>query len=135
VKLRTLRTYPCSPANRSQRGEGRLKAIVYTMILVAAVYAGFKLVPPYVAEYQLKDKMSEQARFAVVNHYTEDKVRDIIYQTIQDLDIPAKRDDIKLSNTHAGMAISVSYTVPVDFLVYKADLNFTPSSEGVDIMK
>jgi hypothetical protein len=105
------------------------------MILVAAVYAGFKLVPPYVAEYQLKDKMSEQARFAVVNHYTEDKVRDIIYQTIQDLDIPAKRDDIKLSNTHAGMAISVSYSVPVDFLVYKTDLSFTPSSEGVDIMK
>jgi hypothetical protein len=135
VKLRTLRTYSWSPANRLQRGEGRLKAIVYTMILVAAVYAGFKLVPPYVAEYQLKDKMSEQARFAVVNHYTEEKVRDIIYQTIQDLDIPAKRDDIKLSNTHAGMAISVSYTVPVDFLVYKADLNFTPSSEGVDIMK
>ena len=129
------RNYAFSPANRSQRGEGRLKAIVYTMILVAAVYAGFKLVPPYVAEYQLKDKMSEQARFAVVNHYTEEKVRDIIYQTIQDLDIPAKRDDIKLSNTHAGMAISVSYTVPVDFLVYKADLNFTPSSEGVDIMK
>jgi hypothetical protein len=135
VNLRTLRTYSWSPANRAQRGEGRLKAIVYTMILVAAVYAGFKLVPPYVAEYQLKDKMSEQARFAVVNHYTEEKVRDIIYQTIQDLDIPAKRDDIKLSNTHAGMAISVSYTVPVDFLVYKADLNFTPSSEGVDIMK
>ena len=135
MKLRTLRTYSWSPANRSQRGEGRLKAIVYTAILVAAVYAGFKLVPPYVAEYQLKDKMSEQARFAVVNHYTEEKVRDIIYQTIQDLDIPAKRDDIKLSNTHAGMAISVSYTVPVDFLVYKADLNFTPSSEGVDIMK
>ena len=135
MKLRTLRTYSWSPANRLQRGEGRLKAIVYTMILVAAVYAGFKLVPPYVAEYQLKDKMSEQARFAVVNHYTEEKVRDIIYQTIQDLDIPAKRDDIKLSNTHAGMAISVSYTVPVDFLVYKADLNFTPSSEGVDIMK
>lgn len=135
MNLRTLRTYSWSPANRAQRGEGRLKAIVYTMILVAAVYAGFKLVPPYVAEYQLKDKMSEQARFAVVNHYTEEKVRDIIYQTIQDLDIPAKRDDIKLSNTHAGMAISVSYTVPVDFLVYKADLNFTPSSEGVDIMK
>jgi hypothetical protein len=33
------------------------------------------------------------------------------------------------------MAISVSYTVPVDLLVYKTDLNFSPSSEGVDIMK
>jgi hypothetical protein len=122
-------------SRRSQRGEGKLKAIIYTAILVAGVYAAFKVVPPYVAEYQLKDKMSEQARFAVVNRYSEEKVRDIIYQTIQDLDIPAKREDIKLSNTHAGMAISVSYSVPVDFVVYKTELNFSPSSEGVDIMK
>jgi hypothetical protein len=122
-------------SRRAQRGEGKLKAIIYTAILVAGVYAAFKVVPPYVAEYQLKDKMSEQARFAVVNRYSEEKVRDIIYQTIQDLDIPAKREDIKLSNTHAGMAISVSYSVPVDFIVYKTELNFSPSSEGVDIMK
>ena len=122
-------------SSRQQRGEGKLKAIIYTAFLVAAVYAAFKVVPIYVAEYQLKDKMSEQARFAVVNRYSEEKVRDIIYQTIQDLDIPAKREDIKLTNTHAGMAISVSYTVPVDLIVYKTDLNLSPSSEGVDIMK
>lgn len=122
-------------SNRTQRGEGRLKAIIYIAILAAAVFVAFKTVPLYVAEYQLKDKMSEQARFAVVNHYSEDKVRDIIFQTVQDLDIPAKREDIKLTNTHAGMAISVSYTVPVDFIVYQTELNFSPSSEGVDIMK
>jgi hypothetical protein len=122
-------------SSRSQRGEGKLKAIIYTAILVAGVYAAFKIVPIYVAEYQLKDKMSEQARFAVVNRYSEEKVRDIIYQTIQDLDIPAKREDIKLTNTHAGMAITVNYTVPVDLIVYKTELNFSPSSEGVDIMK
>jgi cell division protein FtsL len=129
VKSRNLKS------SRGQRGEGKLKAIIYTAILVAAVYAAFKIVPIYVAEYQLKDKISEQARFAVVNRYSEDKVRDIIYQTVQDLDIPAKREDIKLTNTHAGMAISVSYTVPVDLLVYKTELNFSPSSEGVDYLK
>jgi hypothetical protein len=122
-------------SNRSQRGEGRLKAIIYIAILAAGVFVAFKLVPIYVAEYQLKDKMSEQARFAVVNHYSEEKVRDIIFQTVQDLDIPAKREDIKLTNTHAGMAISLSYSVPVDFIVYQTEINFSPSSEGVDIMK
>lgn len=122
-------------SNRWQRGEGRLKAIIYIAILAVAVFVAFKTVPLYVAEYQLKDKMSEQARFAVVNHYSEDKVRDIIFQTVQDLDIPAKREDIKLTNTHLGMAISVAYTVPVDFIVFQTELKFTPSSEGVDIMK
>jgi hypothetical protein len=124
-----------SSSKRSQRGEGRLKAIVYTVILFAAVYAAVKIVPVYVAEYELKDKITEQARFAVVNRYTEDQVRDIIFKVIQDLDIPANREDIKVQNTNHGIMISVNYSVPVDFKVYKTELIFSPSSEGRDLMK
>jgi len=91
--------------------------------------------PIYVAEYQLKDKITEQARFAIVNRYTEDQVKDIIFKVIQDLDIPAKRDDIKVQTTNHGLMISVSYTVPVDLAVYKTEITFTPSSEGIDLMK
>ncbi len=121
--------------NSCERGEGKLKAIIYTLILIAGVYIAIKLVPVYVAEYQLKDKMSEQARFAVVNRYSEDQIKDILYKTVQDLDIPAKRDDIKVTNTGHGLSISVVYSVPIDLMVYKTDLNFSPSSEGIDIMK
>jgi len=120
---------------RSQTGGGKLKALVYTAILIAAVYSAVKIVPAFVAEYQLKDKMSEQARFAIVNRYTEDQIRDNIFKTIQDLDIPAKREDVKVQNTNHGLEISVNYTVPVDLMVYKTELSFSPSSEGVDIMK
>ncbi|HTZ34062.1 MAG TPA: hypothetical protein VMH31_16495 [Methylomirabilota bacterium] len=120
---------------RAQRGGGKLKALVYTAILIAGVYAAFKTVPAYVAEYELKDKMSEQARFAVVNRYTEEQIRDNIYRTIQDLDIPAKREDVKVVTTNHGLEISVNYTVPLDLMVYKTELNFSPSSEGIDIMK
>jgi cell division protein FtsL len=120
---------------RAQRGAGRLKALIYFAILIAAVYVAFKIVPVYVADYQLKDKITEQARFAVVNRYTEDQIRDNIFRTIQDLDIPAKREDVKVASTNHGLQISVNYSVPVDFLVYKTEMNFSPSSEGVDIMK
>jgi hypothetical protein len=124
-----------SNSKRSQCGEGKLKAIIYTVILIAAVYAAVKVVPIYVAEYELNDKISEQARFAVVNRYSEDQVRDIIYKVIQDLDIPANREDIKVQNTNHGIMISVNYSVPVDFKVYKTELNFSPSSEGRDLLK
>lgn len=124
-----------STSNRSQRGEGKLKAIIYTLILFAGVYAAVKIVPIYVAEYELKDKITEQARFAIVNRYSEDQVRDIIFKVIQDLDIPANREDIKVQNTNHGVMISVNYSVPVDFKVYKTELNFSPSSEAPDLMK
>jgi hypothetical protein len=118
-----------------ERGEGRLKAFIYAASLVIGVYLAFKLVPLYVAQYQLKDKMEEQARFAVVNRYSDDQIRDNLFRVIQDLDIPAKREDIKVASTNHGISISVAYTVPVDLLVYKTDLNFSSTSEGMDIMK
>lgn len=120
---------------RSQRGEGSLKGLLYLAFLIVAVLVAIKVVPVYVADYELKDKMSEQAKFAIVNRYTEEQIRDNIFHTIQDLDIPATRDDVKVANTSHGIAISVNYTVPVDFWVYKTDLNFDTSSEGRDIMK
>jgi hypothetical protein len=122
-------------AQRFERGAGSLKGLLYLAFLVVAVFVAIKVVPAYVADYQLKDKMTEQAKFAIVNRYTEDQIKDNIFRTIQDLDIPAKRDDVKVANTSHGIEISVNYTVPVDLLVYKTDLNFATSSEGRDYMK
>jgi hypothetical protein len=120
--------------SHSQRGEGKLKAIIYTAILISAVYSAIKIVPAYVNEYQLQDKMQEQARFAVVNRYPEEQIRDIVFKEIQDLDIPAKREDIKITANNSVVRISLDYTVPVDLLVYKMDLHFTPSSENKSIL-
>ena len=117
-------------SRRSQRGAGKLKAIAFAAIVILALYAAFKLVPPYVSEYQLQDKMQEQARFGIVNRYTDEQVRENIYKVVQDLDIPVKREDIKVTVTQAIVKISLDYTVPVDLLVYSTELHFSPSSEN-----
>lgn len=113
-----------------QTGAGKLKAILVTLVIAFGAYAAFKIVPVYSAEYQLRDKLEEQARFSVVNHYSEDQIKDIIYKEIQDLDIPAKRDDIHVMATMSTVKISVTYSVPVDLLFFHTVLNFNPSSEG-----
>jgi hypothetical protein len=115
---------------RSERGEGKLKTVIYTAIIVLIIYAAVKLVPPYISDYQLSDKMQEQARYAVVNRYTEEQIRDNIFKVVQDLDIPAKREDIKVLASNAVVKISLTYTVPVDLLFYHKDLTFSPSSEN-----
>jgi len=115
---------------RAQRGEGKLKAIIVTAILAIGVIAAWKVVPPYSAEYQLADKIQEIARFAVVNRQTEEQIRETVFKTIQDLEIPAKREDIKVTASTSKVTIVVDYTVPVDILMYHVDLHFTPSSEN-----
>jgi hypothetical protein len=119
-----------SNRRRSQRGAGKLKALIVTAILFVAVMAAYKVIPPYSAEYQLADKMQEIARFAIVNHQTEQQVRDIIFKTMQDLEIQAKPEDIKVIASSQKVTINVDYTVPVEILGYHVDLHFTPSSEN-----
>jgi hypothetical protein len=114
---------------RTQRGAGKLKTVIYLAILLAAIFAAVKILPSYVADYQLSDKMQELARFAVVNHYSEDQIRDNVYRAMQDLGIPAKREDIKIISSQAVVKISLDYRVPVDLIVYQMELHFTPSSE------
>jgi Domain of unknown function (DUF4845) len=115
---------------RAQRGAGKLKALIVTAILFVGIIAAWKVVPPYSAEYQLADKMQEIARFAIVTRQTEDQVRESVFKTIQDLEIPAKREDIKVIANGSKVTITVDYTVPVDILSYHLDLHFTPSSEN-----
>jgi hypothetical protein len=117
-------------SRRGQRGGGKAKALIYTIILVAAIYAAVKLVPPYAAQYQLSDKMQEEARFAVVNREPEEKIRANIFKVAQDLDIPIKAEDIKIVANEHTVRISIDYTVPVDLLLFHVDLHFTPSSRN-----
>jgi hypothetical protein len=115
---------------RQQRGEGRFKAIAYTAFVVFGIFAAVKLLPPYIAEYQLADKMQEQARFAVVNRYSEEQIRETVFKEAQDLDVPIRKEEIKVLASASVVRISMDYTVPIDLLIYKMNLHFTPSSEN-----
>jgi len=110
-----------SASRRSERGEGKFKAVVITAIILLIIYCAVKIVPAYVSDYQLSDKMQEQARYAVVNRYNEDQIRDNIYKVTQDLDLPVKREEIKVLSTNSVVKISV-------------DLHFAPSSENKSIL-
>jgi hypothetical protein len=119
---------------RAERGEGKLKTVIILAIVLLAIYSAVKIVPVYISNYQLSDKMQEQARFSVVNHYTEDQVRDNIFKVVQDLDIPVKREAIKVVSNNSIVKISMEYTIPVDLFFYHLDLHFSPSSENKSLL-
>jgi predicted membrane protein len=123
-----------SASRRAQRGEGKFKAILVTAILVFLIYAAVKMVPPYVAEYQLADKMQETARYASVTRSSPDQIRDTIYKEMVDLNIPAQKDDVQVTAEGGRVSISLDYKVPIDLMVYKFDLHFTPSSANKDVI-
>ncbi len=107
---------------------------MFTAIFVFAIYSAVKIVPPCLSNYQIADKMQETARFAVVNRYDEEKVRDVVLKEIQDLEIPVKREEIKVVANPSEVKISLDYTVPIDLIFYHFDIHFTPSSMNKSLL-
>ncbi len=119
----------------SQRGAAKLKAILWTVVLLYALFAAFKIVPVYFANYQLQDKMNVEARYSTVNRRSNEDLRKIIFLEIQDRGIPAKLEDITVpENGPRGVRISVEYTVPVDLLLYTWNMHFNAVADNRSVM-
>lgn len=118
---------------RSERGEGKAKTVLFLLFFASVIFVGFKTIPAYVAEYQLADKMQETARYSVVTRQNEEQIRESIFKVVQDLEIPAKKEDIKVTSTNQLVTINVDYTVPVDLVVYQTEMHFSPSSANKSV--
>jgi hypothetical protein len=116
---------------RSDRGQGRLKAILSLAFLAAVAYAGFKIVPVYVQNYELQDYIRQVAVRASVDRAPAEAVQNnIVAHARDDLRLPITRDHVKVNYSGRTVTIQLDYTVPVDLKVYTLNLHFTPSAEN-----
>ena len=113
-----------------EHGGGRLATLLVVLVLAAAIFAGVKIVPAYILNYQLQDSLQTEARFAIVNRKSDEEIRTAIWKKIQDLGIPARRDDIKVTVVDTSVNIAVNYVVHVDLKAYEFNLEFHPHADN-----
>ena len=118
-----------SSIRRPQHGGGTLKAIIWIVVLVLLVYLSIKIIPPFVNYYDLRDHMGQTATLAAVGNQTELQIREDIWKKIQELEIPAKYDDLKVSKGGRRVQISCHYVVEVPILGYTLKLTFDPETD------
>jgi hypothetical protein len=119
-----------STKRESERGGSKLKTLLLIIVLGAFVFAAVKIVPPYFANYQMQDSMETEARFAIANRKPLEEIRDDVWKKAQELGIPTKRDDIKVTTNQSAIEISIHYTVPIDLQVYQFTLDFHPHADN-----
>ena len=102
-----------------QRGGAKIKFLVAVVILGSLAFAGVKIVPAYFANYQLDDAMKTEARFAT-SAYPKKSVEDVredIFKKVQELEVPAKKEDIRVTSDGSLVSISLDYSVTFDLAV------------------
>ncbi|MGH9796029.1 MAG: DUF4845 domain-containing protein [Candidatus Acidiferrales bacterium] len=115
---------------RRQRGGGNTKAIIWIAILILLVYLAFKVIPPFVNDYELRDHMEQTARYAAVSNQTEADIRTAIWRKVEELEIPASREALRVVRQTRRVQISLPYTVEVPILGYTMKLNFSPQVDN-----
>ena len=111
-----------------------MKAIIWTMILVAFIYVIAMIIPVLINEYQFQDSLQEIARFASVGHKPNSEVQKSVLDEAMKEDLPIEAEDIKVTGTGGNIHINVNYSVTVDLKVYQLTLNFHPAASNSAIL-
>jgi hypothetical protein len=113
-----------------ERGEGNLKLIIWLVIFAMVGYVLFRIVPPYINDYQLRDTLQSESRYFAARQKNAEAVRSIVWSELQNLRIPAERENIIVSEAGRIAHVEVKYTVVVELPGYTLNLNFDPIAES-----
>jgi hypothetical protein len=102
-----------------QRGGGKLSFVITILILGTMVFCAVKVVPSWFANYQLQDAITSEARFATATYpkKTPEDIQGDVFKRAQELGVPAKKEDIKVSFDGGLLTISLDYSVSYDLAV------------------
>ena len=117
----------------SQRGGTGVKLFILLAFLGTMIFAGVKILPIYVNNYQMQDAIESEARFAIGNRLGAKDIRDNIWKKVNEIGVPADQESLKVTANQGAVQISLDYSVPVDLLVYKFTLDFHDHADNRSI--
>ena len=106
----------------------KIKGIIVLLVIVAAFYVAWNMIPPYFNNYQFQDTLDDIARRNSYSQVTDDGIKEIVINKALSNNIPLKPEEITVSHTVDGLGISVHYKIHVDMIVHPVDMEFVANS-------
>ncbi len=119
---------------RSERGFLSLSAIVSLLVLASLIFLAFKLLPPYINNYQLQDAIENVARQATYSPMTEQQIRDTVLDEAQEQGIELEPSQVAVRKGRGTVDIVVRYSVLVNLVAREVELSFEPAAGNRNII-
>jgi len=110
----------------------RLKALFGVFLVVAFFYLAWKILPPYIQEYQFQQEIQSIARNSEYAPLDENGIRKQVAQKITDFGLPVNPESVVISKGGFDVSIGVNYTVHIDSVLHPFDVQFHPSTKNGD---
>lgn len=108
----------------------RLKALVGVSVVVAFFYLAWKILPPYIAEYQFQQEIQSIARNNEYSPLDENGIRDQVKKKIIEIGVPVNPESVVVQKGGFDVTIGANYSVHIDALLYPFDLTFHPATKN-----
>jgi len=110
----------------------KIKPLLFIFAIVAAIYVGIKVIPPFFNDWQFQDTLDSEARIDTYNTKPEADIRRDIMRAARENDIPISDDQLVVTRGNGTIYIGTKYTVHVDLPGYPVDLQFNPQSKNTN---
>jgi hypothetical protein len=102
--------------NHRERGEGNFGCLVGVILLLAAIFVAYKMIPVKVKAAELREVVSDEAKSA--GTHGDDRIRAAILAKAKENDLPVAEENITIYRTNNEITLDVEYTVPIVFPGY-----------------
>jgi len=96
-----------------ERGAVSPRFLVWALIILAALYGGYKFVRPTFSYYMLSTDVKEEAKLA--HMYTNESLRRRIIEKARTWDVPLRPEDVVIDRGIRDITIRVFYTDRIEF--------------------
>jgi len=110
----------------------RLKALVGILVVVGCFYYGWKILPPYIAEYQFQEEIQTIARNNEYSQMDIPVIREQVKKKIDETGVPIPPESVVIyRGANNDVTIGANYTVHVD-AIFPFDMTFHPAAKNGD---
>ncbi len=97
-------------------------------MLVAMVVVVILMLPPYVDNYRLQQRLDDIAARPDAMTLPEDVIRSEVANQAARLGLPLRNSQVRIIRTSDRVRLEVAYAVRVDLPLYTVDLHFHPAA-------
>jgi len=108
----------------------KLKSLFGILVMFAAFYLLWKIMPPYVQAYQFQEELQSLARNNEYSPLDENAIRGEVKKKIVEIGVPVNPESVAIQKGGGDCTIGVNYTVHIDALLHPFDMDFHPATKN-----
>lgn len=102
--------------NERERGEGNFGCLVGVILLLAAIFVAYKMIPVKIKAAELREVVQDEAKSA--GTHNDERIRTAILAKAKENDLPVTEENISIERGQDVITVDVNYTVPIVFPGY-----------------